>query len=108
MFIGIDCGTQSLKLLVINELKQIQKEIVVVYDVELPAYKTLNGVIRHNLNHVSTPSKLFVEALELAIQKLRPDFDLFQIKGISSSGQQHGSIYFTFIQNQEYKSFINK
>ena len=97
MFIGIDCGTQSLKLLVINELKQIQKEIVVVYDVELSDYNTLNGIIRHNLkgiDHVSTPSKLFVEALELAIQKLKADeFDLFQVKGISSSGQQHGSIF---------------
>ena len=96
MFIGIDCSTQSLKLLVINELKEKQMEIVINYDQDLPQYKTVNGVIRHSTNgidHISTPTLLFVEALELAIERLKNEYDLSKIKAISVSGQQHGSVW---------------
>ena len=77
MFLGIDCSTQSLKLLVINEKRELQKEVFVVYDDDLPNYKTINGVIRHssnidnNVEHISTPTILFIDALELCIQKLK-------------------------------------
>ena len=96
MFIGIDCSTQSLKLLVISELKEKQNEIVINYDQDLPHYKTVNGIIRHSTNgieHISTPTLLFVEALELAIERLANERDLSQIKAISASGQQHGSVW---------------
>ena len=61
-FLGIDCSTQSLKLLVINAQKL--KQIIVNYDTELPHYRTQDGVIRHEHNgfhHISTPTLLFVE-----------------------------------------------
>ncbi len=62
----------------------------------MPHYKTQNGIIRHfhnNVEHISTPSLLFIEALELAIHKFN-DIDLSKIKAISGSGQQHGSVWF--------------
>jgi xylulokinase len=86
-----------LKLQVINESKSIQKEVIVNYDSELPHYNTVNGVIRHSLNgvdHISTPTLLFVEALEMAIERLQQSgSDLSTIKAISGSGQQHGSVW---------------
>ena len=84
MFIGIDCSTQSLKVLIINEFKEKVKEIVVVYDDDLPHYNTKNGIIRHKLNdieHISTPTLLFIEAFELALSKLKYEYDLSKIKG---------------------------
>ena len=96
MFIGIDCSTQSLKLLILNEFKEIKKEIIVVYDEDLPQYNTVNGIIRHTKNgfeHISTPSILFVDALELCMSRLKNEYDLSKIKGISGSGQQHGNEY---------------
>lgn len=99
MFIGIDCSTQSLKLQIINELKQIVQEVVVNYDQDLPHYSTTNGIVRHttanHIEHISTPTILFVEALEQAIAKLKNEnnFDLSTVKGISGSGQQHGSVW---------------
>ena len=84
MFLGIDCSTQSLKLQIIDEFKQKVKEVVVVYDEELPHYNTKNGVIRFNRNeleHIATPTLLFVEALELGFSKLKNEYDLSKIKG---------------------------
>ena len=93
MFIGIDCSTQSLKLHVINEFKEIVKEIIVIYDEDLKQYNTTNGIIRHSQNgfeHISTPTLMLIEALELSIIRLKNCYDLSKIKGISGSGQQHG------------------
>jgi hypothetical protein len=98
MFIGLDCSTQSLKLQVINELKQLQEEVIINYDDDLPHYKTINGVIRYtneklNIEHIATPTLLFIEALELAFDRLKNlKFNFASVKGISGSGQQHGSV----------------
>ena len=100
MFLGIDCSTQSLKIVVINEHRELVKEVFVVYDDELKNYKTINGVIRHSseidncIEHISTPTLLFIDALELCMEKIKNDgFDLSSIKAISASGQQHGSVW---------------
>ena len=84
MFLGIDCSTQSLKLQIIDEFKFKLREVVVVYDEDLPHYNTKNGIIRYNRNefeHIATPTLLFIEALELAFNKIKSEFDLSKIKG---------------------------
>lgn len=91
MFLGIDCSTQSFKIQVINESRSIEAEVVVVYDTDLPQYKTSNGIIRHvenGFDHISTPTLLFIEAFELALNKLKEKIDLSKVKAISGSGQQ--------------------
>jgi xylulokinase len=96
MFLGIDCSTQSMKIIVINEIKDILAEVNVNYDSELPYYNTKNGVVRFfekDIEHIYTPTLLFIEALELALEKLSKKFNLSKIKGISGSGQQHGSVW---------------
>lgn len=96
MFLGIDCSTQSLKLQVINDQKVNLKEVIVNYDQELPQYNTKDGVIRFETNgfqHIGTPTLLFVEALELALEKLKSEFNLASIVAVSGSGQQHGSVW---------------
>jgi xylulokinase len=82
---------------VISESRQIEREVIVNYDSDLPHYNTVNGVIRHSLNcveHISTPTVLFVEALELAIERLiLSRVDTSKIRAVSGSGQQHGSVW---------------
>jgi len=102
-FLGIDCSTQSLKLQVINKLKEKVKEVIINYDQDLKHYHTVDGIIRHNTHgfeHISTPTLLFVEALEAGIEKLKLEFDLSQILAISGSGQQHGSVYWSTKSSQ--------
>lgn len=84
MFLGIDCSTQSLKIIVINELKDCLAQVTVIYDSELSHYNTKNGVIRYyenGIEHISTPTHIFIEALELAFDKLSKIFNLSKIKG---------------------------
>jgi xylulokinase len=91
MFLGIDCSTQSFKVQIINKSRAIEAEVVVVYDRDLPHYKTVNGIIRHidhGFEHISTPTLLFIDAFELALSKLKENFDLSKVKAISGSGQQ--------------------
>lgn len=115
-FLGIDCSTQSLKLQVINESKEKIKEVIINYDQDLKHYNTVDGIIRHEKNgfeHISTPSLLFVEALEIGIEKLKNEFDLSKILAISGSGQQHGSVYWRtnslqLLSKTNDKNFVNQ
>ena len=90
LFVGIDCSTQAIKVTVIDEnLNQVHEEFV-NYDSELPKYKTEGGAIKDGLT-VTTPTLLWVEALELLFDKLqRSDFPFKDVIAISGSGQQHG------------------
>lgn len=72
---------------------EIVYECTVTYDKELPHYKTQNGVNIKG-NQVTVPTLLWVEALELAFEKMKKDkINFEEIKCVSGSGQQHGSVY---------------
>lgn len=92
-FMGLDLGTQSLKCVVIKASGAIVKEMSVVFDEELPAYKTVGGVRKEGLQ-VTCPALMWVEALDLLMQKLKKENFAFEnIVGISGGAQQHGSVY---------------
>jgi len=95
-FLGLDCSTQSLTAVLINMSKN---EIIIRYsinfDVELPHYNTQNGVFSSNAGKVVHSNPLmWVEALELLFKALvQKNLPLNEIKAISGSGQQHGTVY---------------
>lgn len=97
LFLGLDCSTQTLKASVIDEnLKElIQYETIINYDQDLPHYKTIGGVI-HGVDNVTktTPTIVFIEALDLLLERLKnKNFPFQSVAAISGSGQQHGSVY---------------
>ncbi len=101
MFAGIDCSTQSFKIQLIDESRNIVAEEVVNYDQDLPHFMTTNGIIRHEshgFDHISTPTLLFIEAFELVVTKLSANNDLSKIKAISGSGQQVIYIYLLIVK----------
>jgi xylulokinase len=92
MYLGVDCSTQSLKLIVVNERGELVSEAAVIFDEHLPEYKTINGVIRHShgadghIEHISTPTLLFVDALEMCLETMaNSGFDLSTVKAIAGS-----------------------
>lgn len=107
--LGVDCSTQSLKLTAIDERRQILAQVAVSFEAELPHYGTQAGVRRNDYGFgplsaesvaarggevITSPSLMFVEALELALEKLRAiGLSLRAVRCISASGQQHGSVY---------------
>ncbi|CCG80912.1 Probable D-xylulose kinase A [Taphrina deformans PYCC 5710] len=95
MFLGLDLSTQQLKGVVIDVKLKLRSETVVSFDTDLPHYETTKGAYVKG-KQVLSPVAMWVEALDLLLQRMVKDnVPLAQIQGISGSGQQHGSIYWS-------------
>jgi len=96
LFLGLDCSTQGLTgiLFDFNSFQIIQK-YEVIYDKDLPHYKTQNGVyILDDGFTVHSNPIMWVEALELLLHKMLKDkIAMNTILAISGSAQQHGTVY---------------
>jgi len=92
-FLGLDCSTQSLTGIITDSTSIIYKGII-NFDKELPHYNTTNGVIVSDDEKVVHSSPImWVEALELLLDKIQNHISIKNIKAISGSGQQHGTVY---------------
>jgi len=95
-FLGLDCSTQSLTAVLINMNKnEVILRYSINFDEELPHYNTQNGVLSSNAGKVVHSYPLmWVEALELLFRALvQKKLPLYEIKAISGSAQQHGTVY---------------
>nr|CAB3458756.1 unnamed protein product [Digitaria exilis] len=95
LFLGFDSSTQSLKATVLNNELAIVASEIVNFDSDLPHYKTEGGVYRDSTDdgHIFSPTIMWVEALELLLEKLKPKINFNKVVAVSGSGQQHGSVY---------------
>jgi len=95
LFAGIDCSTQSCKLVIIDTTEHaIVHTDQVNYDADLPHYRTLNGVIQGQAEGVSESNPyMWIDALNMLFQQLkRSAVNQAAIKAMSVSGQQHGLV----------------
>ena len=99
LYLGIDCGTQSLTAIVI-EIEGDTRRIVfnrsLNFDRDLPEYGTTGGVIRGTEDGaVYAPPAMWADALDRMLARLAQsaDIDIENIRAISGSAQQHGSVY---------------
>ena len=95
-FLGLDCSTQSFSGILIDfQEKQTIFSHSINFDVSLPQYGTQHGVYTSNESKVVHSDPLmWVEALELLFATfLQEDLPLDEIKLISGSAQQHGTVY---------------
>lgn len=94
LFLGLDLSTQSLKALVLNEDFKVILLESVVFSKDLPHYNTDNGVLHMETGEKVSPTLMFVEALDLVLEKLKKSsIPIEKIIAISGSGQQHGSVF---------------
>lgn len=78
-----------------SNLNIVASELV-HFDSDLPHYKTKDGVYRDPSGNgrIVSPTLMWVEALDLMLQKLsKSNLDFGKIAAVSGSGQQHGSVY---------------
>jgi xylulokinase len=94
-FLGLDSSTQSLKAALVDEKLRLVGELVVNFDVELPAYGTKGGVhISSDGLTVTSPPLMWVEALDRLLSRMRrAKWPLGKVAAVSGSGQQHGSVW---------------
>jgi xylulokinase len=101
IYIGLDLGTQSLKAVVIEVSGQERRLLFkrkLDFDEEFPAYGTRDGVLPNEEEEpdvrCSSP-QMWTEALDRMMDILHSEggFPLEEVRAISGSGQQHGSVY---------------
>ncbi|KAK5989137.1 putative D-xylulose kinase A [Cladobotryum mycophilum] len=97
LYLGFDLSTQQLKAIVVNSDLKTVAQAKVDFDQDFgPRYGISKGVLVHEEEgEVFAPVALWMEALDLVLGRLREAMPvpLSRIKGISGSGQQHGSVY---------------
>ncbi|KAH9072308.1 actin-like ATPase domain-containing protein [Lactarius deliciosus] len=97
LFLGIDLSTQQLKAFLIDEKAAVVHDFAVSYDKDLPHYGTTNGATHGpGDGQVTSPVAMWVDALDLILQRMRhAGVDFSRIRAVSGAGQQHGSVYWS-------------
>lgn len=109
LYLGFDCSTQGLTAIVIEIRRDIRRVVFnssLNFDQDLPAYGTSGGVRRAtgaqataangaDANEVVAPPLMWAEALDKMMAQLAraAEVDIADIRAISGSAQQHGSVY---------------
>jgi len=95
-YLGIDASTQSMTGMIIDvEDSHTLAETSINFDEHFSqTYGVTHGVMNYGSGVVHSFPLMWVEALEMLFDSLRRDgHDLSSIRGISGSGQQHGTVY---------------
>ncbi|XP_014245571.1 xylulose kinase [Cimex lectularius] len=96
VFLGFDFSTQQLKSVVINSKREVLHEAHVLFDNDLPEFRTHNGVVKGDKKAVTTPVLMWVKALDMILEKLRVcGADFSKVCAVSGSAQQHGTVYWS-------------
>lgn len=96
-YFGLDLSTQQLKLLVTDGNLNVTSSYSLEFEKELPHYKTRKGVFSvESTGEIMAPVAMWIEALDLVLTRMKDrGFDFSTVKGISGSGQQHGSVFWS-------------
>ncbi len=95
-FLGLDCSTQSFTVIIINfNSRRVIYRNSLNFDKSLPQYNTNDGIITfEDEKVVHSHPLMWVEGLELLFQQIMDEgIPVSNIKAISGSGQQHGTVY---------------
>jgi len=95
VFAGIDVSTQGQKIVVIDlEKNSVIYSDSINYDIDLPKYGTLNGILQNTKIGVSeSDPNMWIEGIHLLFTRLKRNSDIIHsIKSISVAGQQHGLV----------------
>jgi hypothetical protein len=88
LFLGLDLSTQGLKGVLITEDSAVVHESAVNFDKDLPAYGTTNGAIRGPGGQVTSPVKMWLDAMDLLMDRMKQAGVQFnRIAAISGDGQ---------------------
>lgn len=95
LYLGFDFSTQQLKAVCIDDTLVVTHQYSVVFDSDLPEFRTIGGVVKGSDGlTVTAPTIMWVKALDYMLQKMQMDeFPFNKVVAISGSGQQHGSVY---------------
>lgn len=110
LYLGFDLSTQQLKVIVTNEWLQAVKTYHVEFDnVYKEKYHIKKGV-RSNptTGEILSPVHMWLEAIDYVFGQMKQDgFPFNQVRGMSGSGMQHGSIYWSKAAGEKLLSMVS-
>ncbi|KAI1820329.1 xylulose kinase-like protein [Xylaria intraflava] len=98
LYLGFDLSTQQLKAIVVASDLTVVSEAKVDFDADFGAKYAVKKGVRSNEDEgeVYQPVAMWVEAVDLVLTRLREQgCPMARIEGISGSGQQHSSVYWS-------------
>ncbi|OSS46141.1 hypothetical protein B5807_08279 [Epicoccum nigrum] len=97
-FLGFDLSTQQLKGIIVGSDLKLLQEAKVDFDADFGAkYGIEKGVLTNPAEgEVFAPVALFLEAIDLVLQRLKEQgADFSKVQGISGAGMQHGTVFWS-------------
>lgn len=93
--LGIDASTQSCSAIVIDvAVGAVVAEVSVNFGEHLPQYASPQGFLPDGVDgEVHANPLMWLDALDLMLERLRAQCDLSKVEAISGAGQQHGTVY---------------
>lgn len=98
LYLGFDLSTQQLKIIVTNE----KLVALATYHVEFDAqfgkkYKITKGVVAdEETGEIVSSVHMWLEAMDFVFDKMKAEnFPFEKVRGISGSGMQHGSVFWS-------------
>lgn len=94
-YLGIDASTQSVSALVFDtETRRVVAESSANFGADLPGYGAPQGFIPGGRDgEVHADPRMWLDGLELCLDRLRGQTDLSTVAALSGAGQQHGTVY---------------
>lgn len=113
--LGIDASTQSMSAIVIDVANgTLVAECSINFGEALPDYCAPNGFVNGEADgEVFSDPLMWLDALELLLERLSTLCDLKKVQALSGAGQQHGSVYlkqiwFNAVENLSSQASLSK
>ncbi|GEQ67093.1 hypothetical protein JCM33374_g756 [Metschnikowia sp. JCM 33374] len=98
LFLGFDLSTQQLKIIVTNENLKALATYNVEFDSQFSSkYGVHKGVLSdEKTGEIVSPVHMWLDAIDYVFSTMKDDgFPFEKVKGISGSGMQHGSVFWS-------------
>ena len=97
LYLGFDLSTQQLKGLVVDSSLKKLHEAKFDFDADTKGFNIHKGVLVNEAEHeVFAPVAMWLQAIDTLLARLKDGgLDFSRIKGISGSGMQHGSVFWS-------------
>lgn len=109
LFLGFDLSTQQLKIIITDENLTPLDTYNVEFDSQFKSkYTKINkGVITGDDGEVISPVAMWLDAINYVFDEMQKSkFPFDKVVGISGSGQQHGSVYWSGEANELLNDLI--
>ncbi|CAI4229075.1 unnamed protein product [Auanema sp. JU1783] len=94
LFVGFDLSTQQLKAVIIDRNGIVVHRFSINFSRDLSKYGTVDGVlIAEDGRTVNAPVHMWIEAVDMILEKISKNVDMSRIRCLSGCAQQHGTVY---------------